>query len=200
VFAKNATLKRSDAPEWSDECLDFVNRLLQRRPEQRLGFSGGAQELKGHPWIRDLNWKKLSSRDIESPFIPLMKKADFDQDEQITIEDEEEAEVIEKNSLLLRKPEFQELFKLYYFEPTTIALQEKEKHIASKAHLQPAAKAGLLVNAKRRENNGPSHPDEFATIKNSLANLKKTNASTANSTEIANSNISGFGRALGKTP
>ena len=36
-----------------------------------------------------------------------MRKVDFDQDEQITIEDEQEAEIIEKNSLLLRKPEFQ---------------------------------------------------------------------------------------------
>lgn len=33
-----------------------------------------------------------------------MKKKNFDQDEQITIEDEEEAAMIEKNSLLLRKP------------------------------------------------------------------------------------------------
>lgn len=32
-----------------------------------------------------------------------MKKTDFDQDEKITVEDEEEAELIEKNSLLLRK-------------------------------------------------------------------------------------------------
>jgi hypothetical protein len=54
-----------------------------------LGYAGGIDELKNHPWIRDLNWKKLSSRDIESPYIPLMKKTDFDQDEQITIEDEE---------------------------------------------------------------------------------------------------------------
>lgn len=44
-----------------------------------------------------------------------MRKVDFDQDEQITIEDEEEAEVIEKNSLLLRKPEFQELFRHYFY-------------------------------------------------------------------------------------
>jgi len=36
-----------------------------------------------------------------------MKKSDFDQDEQITIEDEEEREIIEKNAFLLRKPEFQ---------------------------------------------------------------------------------------------
>jgi hypothetical protein len=51
-----------------------------RRPEQRLGFIGGAEEIRGHPWICDINWKKLISRDIESPFIPLMKKTDFDQD------------------------------------------------------------------------------------------------------------------------
>jgi hypothetical protein len=41
-----------------------------------------------------LNWKKLAAKDIDSPFIPLMRKSDFDQDEQITIEDEEEAEMI----------------------------------------------------------------------------------------------------------
>jgi len=49
--------------DWSEDCIDFINRLLQRKPEQRLGFHG-ADELKNHPWIKDLNWKKLASRDI----------------------------------------------------------------------------------------------------------------------------------------
>lgn len=63
-----------------------------------------------------INWDKLYSKEIESPFIPMMKKKNFDQDEQITIEDEEEAQMIEKNSLLLRKPEFQQLFKDYFYD------------------------------------------------------------------------------------
>ena len=89
MLAKQVQLKRNDLPDdWSVDALDFINRLIQRRPEQRLGVNGIA-EIKNHPWIRDLNWKKLSSKEIESPFIPLMKKTDFDQDEQITIENEE---------------------------------------------------------------------------------------------------------------
>jgi hypothetical protein len=36
-----------------------------------------------------------------------MKKDNFDQDQQITIDDEEQAELIEKNALLLRKTAFQ---------------------------------------------------------------------------------------------
>ena len=120
-------MKRSDLPtDWSLDALDFINRLIQRRPEQRLGYNG-IHELKNHPWIKDLNWKKLSTKEIESPFIPLMKKADFDQDEQITIENEEEAELIEKNSLLLRKQEFQELFKQYIFNYQTASIQKSRE-------------------------------------------------------------------------
>lgn len=82
-----------------------------------------------------MNWKKLSTKEIESPFIPLMKKTDFDQDEQITIENEEEAELIEKNSLLLRKTEFQELFKQYLFNyqaNTTIVNGHKSREVSEK--------------------------------------------------------------------
>lgn len=64
ILAKQASIKLHEIPEdWSEDCIDFINRLLQRKPEQRLGFHG-ADELKNHPWIKDLNWKKLASRDI----------------------------------------------------------------------------------------------------------------------------------------
>lgn len=118
MLAKQAHIKVNDLPEdWSPEGVDFINRLLARRPEQRLG-AGGIKEIKQHPWIKDINWRKLASKEIESPFIPLMRKHHFDQDEQITIEDEQEADLIEKNSLLLRKPEFQDLFRHYHFHPS----------------------------------------------------------------------------------
>lgn len=57
-----------------------------------------------------------------------MKKDNFDQDEQITIDDEEQAELIEKNALLLRKTAFQciyslniELFNGYYHDEPLVA-------------------------------------------------------------------------------
>jgi serine/threonine protein kinase len=104
MLAKEVQLRSGDVPDdWGCEAADFINKLIKRKPESRLG-SGSINEIKRHPWLQGLNWEKLRSKDIESPFIPMMKKSHFDQDEQITIEDEEEAELIEKNSLLLRKP------------------------------------------------------------------------------------------------
>jgi len=59
-----------------------------------------------------------------------MKKDNFDQDEQITIDDEEQAELIEKNALLLRKTAYQgiafsnaDIFNGYYYEES-VAEQE----------------------------------------------------------------------------
>ena len=41
----------------SPECLDFVKRLMCD-PTERLGF-GGVEEIKTHPWFRDVNWVSL---------------------------------------------------------------------------------------------------------------------------------------------
>jgi serum/glucocorticoid-regulated kinase 2 len=51
ILAKQASVKPYEIPPgWSIEGMDFINKLLQRRPEQRLGFRG-IQEVKDHPWI-----------------------------------------------------------------------------------------------------------------------------------------------------
>lgn len=56
MLAKNVQLKDSEIPEdWSYEAGDFINRLIRRKPENRLGF-GGISELKNHPWLMGLNW------------------------------------------------------------------------------------------------------------------------------------------------
>ena len=41
IFAKQIFLKKSDLPEgWSVEAADFINKLLQRKPANRLGLHG----------------------------------------------------------------------------------------------------------------------------------------------------------------
>ena len=51
------------------EAIDFTNKLLQRKPINRLGFNG-AEEVREHPWFKDYNWEKLLSKDLVSPYIP----------------------------------------------------------------------------------------------------------------------------------
>lgn len=54
---------------WSDEAADFINRMIQRKPANRLGNSG-PEEVKQHPWLRDFPWDELTNKRIDAPFIP----------------------------------------------------------------------------------------------------------------------------------
>ena len=49
--------------------MDFVNRLLKRHRESRLGFKG-IDELKKHPWFGNVSWRKLTRKEVLPPFIP----------------------------------------------------------------------------------------------------------------------------------
>jgi hypothetical protein len=61
-LAHQARIVEDDLPEdWSLDCIDFVNRLLKRNKESRLGYNG-VEEIKKHPWMKSINWKKLASK------------------------------------------------------------------------------------------------------------------------------------------
>jgi hypothetical protein len=49
--------------------VDFINRLIQRKPEYRLGYKGIA-EIKYHPFFKNVDWEKLSKKQYISPFVP----------------------------------------------------------------------------------------------------------------------------------
>jgi len=55
---------------WSLSAVDFTNKLIQRKPANRLGKEG-INELKGHEWFASFNWEQLLSRKMRSPFKPL---------------------------------------------------------------------------------------------------------------------------------
>lgn len=54
---------------WSPEAIDFVNKLLLRSPEERLGASG-IDELKNHVWFDGFDWKGLYLKQMIPPFVP----------------------------------------------------------------------------------------------------------------------------------
>ncbi|XP_045330707.1 G protein-coupled receptor kinase 4 isoform X7 [Leopardus geoffroyi] len=47
-----------------------ASSLLTKNPRQRLGCSGGAAEVKGHPVFKDINFKKLEANMLDPPFCP----------------------------------------------------------------------------------------------------------------------------------
>ncbi|CAD8172037.1 unnamed protein product [Paramecium octaurelia] len=114
ILAKQVQIKKSEIPNnWSMEGADFINRLLQRKPQQRLGFNE-SQEIRQHPWFLNFPWQKLKNFELVPPFQPNRTEDNFDQ-KQILIEDEENNELIQQNLLVLKDPATQDLFQGYEF-------------------------------------------------------------------------------------
>ena len=74
IICKQAKIKYDEKPfEWTEKSMDFINKLLQRKPCKRLGFNG-IKEIKDHPWIREAKWNLLKNKNLEAPFIPKQNK------------------------------------------------------------------------------------------------------------------------------
>ena len=77
MLSKQAKIKEDELSKgWSKECINFINNLLIRRPEKRLGFKG-IYELKEHSWLKYYPWEQLEKKKLPSPFEP-EKKDNFD--------------------------------------------------------------------------------------------------------------------------
>ena len=99
-------------PGWSVEAASFINALLQRKPDQRLG-SNGAADVKNHPWLRNFNWEALYEKRLKAPFMP-EDEENFDEsninERWKDIDDPD----FKEHSASLRKPEVQSHFNGYY--------------------------------------------------------------------------------------
>ena len=86
---------------WSSEIVDFINKLLIKNPNERLG-SKGFSELKFHPWLRFYDWKSTYLKKEKAPFIPPKK---------VICSEEIESDVSQENSKKLQKIKSGELIK-----------------------------------------------------------------------------------------
>ena len=78
IISKQAKISKEELPEdWGENSRDFINLLLQRKPKKRLGYNG-VNEIKQHPWMKEIDWDLLLNKKIEAPFIPSTNKENFD--------------------------------------------------------------------------------------------------------------------------
>ena len=93
---------------WSDNSKDFINRLLQRRPVKRLGYTG-IKELKNHLWLKDIDWNLLKNKKLRAPYIPKEQKEYFDKKYC------EEEKTTDKYKNLINVAGYQRVFENYTF-------------------------------------------------------------------------------------
>ena len=59
IFAKQIKIRKDNIPDnWSKEAADFINKLIERKPTNRLG-NDGPVEVKQHKWLKGVDWNKL---------------------------------------------------------------------------------------------------------------------------------------------
>ena len=113
IMAKQINIKKYDIPEgWSTEAADCINRLLQRKPFQRLGYHG-INDIKNHSWFIDFPWRDLYYKKLEAPFIP-EGIDNFDskycnQVEKIGVQTQE------RYNEIMGREDFSEIFNDYYY-------------------------------------------------------------------------------------
>ena len=56
---------------FSIEIADFINGLLKRKHNQRLGYRG-IDEIKNHIWLDDVDWENIEDKNVDINKIPLI--------------------------------------------------------------------------------------------------------------------------------
>ena len=70
VLTKQITFSDDLAEELSQDCMDFIKRMLDKNPETRLGGMNGSDEVLDHPWLSVLNVEEILNKKIEPSIKP----------------------------------------------------------------------------------------------------------------------------------
>ena len=127
ILARQALVSVNELPRgWNPAVIDFINRLLQRKANRRLGFNG-ISEVISHPWFSSFDWEGLEKKTMTPPFSPDISEV-FDYLKSLTedgSEDEEEENEMAHYELQLRQQATQDLFNEYDIKKI-ITHQQKE--------------------------------------------------------------------------
>lgn len=48
----------------TNECKSLLTGLLKKKPSERLGNKGDADEIKKHPWFKKMDFQKLLNKEV----------------------------------------------------------------------------------------------------------------------------------------
>ena len=112
------------------DCINFINGLLERKKDRRLG-ANGFKEIKEHPWLIDFKWDDLMEKNIDPPFIPPHCDSNYDKKYCNEIENIGDETQKEYNSIR-NKNEYNKYFENYTFNRLIIEKTEPLTEIDNK--------------------------------------------------------------------
>ncbi len=61
---KEGDIKFSEKVKISPEAQDFIVKILNKNPKQRLGSQADVEDILSHPWFKDLNREKMLKKEV----------------------------------------------------------------------------------------------------------------------------------------
>ena len=75
VLRSEDELLASHAGKFQPEAYDLLEKLLRYDPETRLGCrEAGVEEIKQHPFFREIDWGLIERKGMTAPFVPVIEK------------------------------------------------------------------------------------------------------------------------------
>ena len=109
ILTRQAKIEFSDLPEgFSHDIADFINKLIQRKPKNRLGKSN-INEVLSHPWFMGFDWDNCSKKKLRAPYIP--KYGDNFDKNYCLQSNKIGTETMERYEKIMAKDEIQIIFK-----------------------------------------------------------------------------------------
>ena len=164
-------LDKDDLPDdWNDDnVLDFINKLLERKKNNRLGYNSD-NEVKQHPWFNNIPWDDIENMNYESPFV-------FDTEDNF---DDSYAKMEENDSIYEGNKELyilevndSNMFKDFYFniEDKYINKEKNEKIKDNKTKIK--------IDLTSRSNNNKIIEDDNNIIIHTMKNRKNKKRKSA---------------------
>ena len=147
IITKQAKITYEDLPEnYSYDIIDFVNRLIQRKPSHRLG-KNSINELIEHPWFNNFDWDNLLKKRFDVPFVI----HDIDNyDKKYCLANEKIGEeTLNRYKIILNDYSIEENFKLFNSE----IIPEELKIIQSNKLVINASNKNLPTSRNKNYNN-----------------------------------------------
>ena len=146
MLSKQVKIKTEEIKSgWSPESADFINNLLMRKPDERLGTKKGASELKEHSWLKYYPWNELQEKKLPAPFIP-EKKDNFDKHYCESIDKIGETTKMRYEEILFKET-FKNAFVDFYFNKEE---EEKKKIEEEKKKIEEEKKRKLEEEKKKK--------------------------------------------------
>ena len=164
IMGKQAKINKLEIPNgWSFEAADFANKLLQRKEVNRLGFYN-ENNIKEHPWLKNVDMDLIKNKKIKAPFLP--KKNHDNYDKNYCEENEEmNFETLKRFEEYRLNKNYKDLFKGFtFYNINNLETQNETNDIKNKT---------LIVNNKKltKDNNNTKH---FNNINYSSEKLYKS--------------------------